>query len=527
MDMGFGDLFYSHFYENISTADLPPVSGWQVSEIGVAPLPELINYPNITYSNTVFVENNTNNGSIYNYAVITHNNQDNNTFSGINNDDFFAQGKVNISNVPTGLTPALIRTDSLTLRLSFTGNAVANSSENNLNNISIQFLPSAFSNNSITGVGGVSKTDYEIKFFGQFGSNIIQNPGAELDFANWNIISTDGSAWIVDSNSAKAHSENKRWVTGNGGYSIQQTIDLTTVGYSAAVLDEIHPICTGIYVYPGWDFWGNTGKFDIKAELLDASDNVLATNQISYDEGLGVVTYWVNKLGYFYTYPTGVRKFRMTLAGHDGNNWAGNYGPSFDDAYAYIDQTVPMPVELSSFSAEIIENKVSLTWTTSNEKNNFGFNIEKKSENGEWILCGFIEGNGNSNSPKTYNFSDDCISSVKQFYRLKQIDQDGSFAYSKVLEVNPANPEDFNLFSNYPNPFNPSTKISYSLNKEGLVILNVFSVTGQLVKQLVSSNQKPGIYNIDFKSDGLSSGVYLVALKFNGKTITQKMVIAK
>ena len=121
-----------------------------------------------------------------------------------------------------------------------------------------------------------------------------------------------------------------------------------------------------------------------------------------------------------------------------------------------------LPVELTSFTAEIQNNSIKLNWQTATEVNNYGFEIER-SQNSVWVKIGFVKGNGNSNSAKVYSFTDAQKLSGKYSYRLKQIDNDGVFEYSKVIETYFELPETFNLSQNYPNPFNPITKIEYQL----------------------------------------------------------------
>ena len=124
----------------------------------------------------------------------------------------------------------------------------------------------------------------------------------------------------------------------------------------------------------------------------------------------------------------------------------------------------PLPVELSLFTATLVKNEINLFWKTETEVDNYGFNVERRINDGEWSNIGFIEGHGNSNSPKEYSYSDkDLFAGGSKFqYRLKQVDTDGQFEYSDVVEVEVV-PTQFELSQNYPNPFNPSTTIRFSL----------------------------------------------------------------
>ena len=121
-----------------------------------------------------------------------------------------------------------------------------------------------------------------------------------------------------------------------------------------------------------------------------------------------------------------------------------------------------LPVELSSFSAAVIGQNVKINWTTETEVNNYGFEVERCALSAEcqaWENIGFVNGSGNSNSPKNYSFNDKDVRGGKYSYRLKQIDNDGQFEYSNIIEVDINLPLEFSLNQNYPNPFNPSTKI--------------------------------------------------------------------
>ena len=132
-----------------------------------------------------------------------------------------------------------------------------------------------------------------------------------------------------------------------------------------------------------------------------------------------------------------------------------------------------------------------------------------------------------SNSPKPYSFTDKNLQSGKYQYRLKMIDNDGSYEYSSVIEAVIGVPTEYSLSQNFPNPFNPSTKIEYTLPSKGNVKLQVFSVTGQLVKTLTDKNQDSGYYSIDFNGANLASGMYIYRLSVDNKNFVKKMLYLK
>lgn len=188
----------------------------------------------------------------------------------------------------------------------------------------------------------------------------------------------------------------------------------------------------------------------------------------------------------------------------------------------------PLPVELVSFSAQRKGTHILLNWSTATEVNNYGFEIEKRSEKSEeWIKAGFVPGNGNSNSTKDYSFTDPVTVKGKLFYRLKQIDTDGAFSYSDPVSISSGAPENFTLRQNYPNPFNPSTTISYSIPEDSYTKLIVYDALGREVRNLVNSEQMAGDYEINFDGDGLPSGLYICRLYSKDYSSTIQMLLIK
>lgn len=194
----------------------------------------------------------------------------------------------------------------------------------------------------------------------------------------------------------------------------------------------------------------------------------------------------------------------------------------------------PLPVELTSFTAIAGKNGVQLNWSTATEVNNYGFEIERcvaqiSNLCNNWEKIGFVQGHGNSNSPKDYLFVDANPPAGKVLYKLKQIDFDGTFEYSNVVEVNVDTPQEFRLAQNYPNPFNPSTVINYQLPVDGNVTLKIYDMLGNEVATLVNQYQKAGSYNYTFSilHYTLSSGVYYYRLQSGNFVETKKFMLMK
>jgi len=200
-------------------------------------------------------------------------------------------------------------------------------------------------------------------------------------------------------------------------------------------------------------------------------------------------------------------------------------------------QNIPLPVELSSFSVNAVEGtKAKLQWETATEVNNFGFDVERsvKSENSDfdsWEKVAFVEGHGNSNSPKIYSFTDrNLLGGSKFVYRLKQIDIDGTYEFSEAVEVEIL-PSKYELLQNYPNPFNPSTAIKFSLPEDTKLAISIYNLLGEKVATVLNEELKAGFHQVEFNTNSagysLASGVYIYTLESKDFSQVKKMILMK
>ena len=186
-----------------------------------------------------------------------------------------------------------------------------------------------------------------------------------------------------------------------------------------------------------------------------------------------------------------------------------------------------VPVELTSFSAGSNGADVELTWSTATETNNQGFQVEKMNAAGTFEQIGYVAGFGTTTEPKAYSFTDSKLDAGTYSYRLKQIDFDGSYEYSDVVEVEVSIPAVYSLDQNYPNPFNPSTTIKYSIAEDGFVKLAVYNMLGEEVATIVNTTQKAGKYEVNFNASQLSSGVYVYRIEAANFTTSKKLMLLK
>jgi len=197
-----------------------------------------------------------------------------------------------------------------------------------------------------------------------------------------------------------------------------------------------------------------------------------------------------------------------------------------------------LPVELTSFRANLNGKIVELNWATATEVNNFGFEVQKTefafgegSQSAEWVTIGFVKGNGNCNSPKEYSFTDPLNHSLKLSYRLKQIDNNGAFKYTKAIEVG-AGFYNYTLWQNYPNPFNPTTIIGYQLPVDSKVVLTLYDIIGNEMAVLIDEYKQAGYYNYQLSirqltDYQLSSGIYYYKIQAGDFIQTRKMLLLK
>ena len=261
-----------------------------------------------------------------------------------------------------------------------------------------------------------------------------------------------------------------------------------------------------------------------------SEDPITGTSLSSYANGFvaGQLAYIANTINVSFDSARTLAR----LKGTENGEW--DFYNGFGEVQPGIILTDPLPVELTSFTAKLIGKNVRLSWQTSTEINNFGFEVERF-ENSDWVKIGFVNGNGNSNSPKDYSFIDDKVKTDGTIkYRLKQIDNDGQFEYSDVISVT-FSPNEFELFQNYPNPFNPSTSISWNSKVDGEVTIKIFDILGNEITTLLNEFKEAGNHKIDFNTSNLNSnlasGVYIYQIEIKNSqllfTTNKKMTLIK
>ena len=195
----------------------------------------------------------------------------------------------------------------------------------------------------------------------------------------------------------------------------------------------------------------------------------------------------------------------------------------------FMKRTTPvaLPVELISFSHGVVGNCVELVWTTAIELNNRGFEVERRSGD-KWLKVGFKVGAGNSHVPVYYSFKDAGLVQGIYYYRLRQIDYNGTEdIYNLNTSVEIDSDAGFEVFQNYPNPFNPFTNVRFRLSKTGFTSVRLYDVTGREVSILTEGIFEAGTHNVRIDGSDLASGTYYCIVESAGFRKSLKLTLLK
>lgn len=184
-----------------------------------------------------------------------------------------------------------------------------------------------------------------------------------------------------------------------------------------------------------------------------------------------------------------------------------------------------LPVTFQEFSLSVRNNDINLFWSTASESNNKGFQIQRSLDGNNWINIGFVNGAGNSQTLKKYQYPDRGLKDGRYFYRLKQFDLNGDFKFSKVISASITNKLSYVLGQNYPNPARQNTTISYSVPVKSPVEMALYDMQGRQVKMLVNEIKESGTYTIDLDTRKLSKGVYHYKMKSGNYSDVKRLLV--
>ena len=201
-------------------------------------------------------------------------------------------------------------------------------------------------------------------------------------------------------------------------------------------------------------------------------------------------------------------------------------------ALSNITQATLLEVELVDFSVQAEASGAILRWTTASERNNYGFEIQRRSASSDFIKIGFVHGSGTTQNAHVYNFTDSTVTAGEYSYRLKQIDFNGKSTILQSITITLKAPVQFVLEQNYPNPFNPETQIRFSLPQRAFVTLKIYNSLGQIVNTLISENRGSGTYTVTWKGVNefgtrVPSGIYFYELRAGNFHKIRKMLFMR
>ncbi len=194
-----------------------------------------------------------------------------------------------------------------------------------------------------------------------------------------------------------------------------------------------------------------------------------------------------------------------------------------------VGEATDLPVELISFSAALEESTVALAWETLSETNNAGFYVERSLDGRVFESLTFVDGQGTTQAPQTYQYADRTLPRDVPFlyYRLKQIDFDGTFAYAPVITVDASRTHGFRLEPAFPNPTTDRAFIGYALENREQVSLTIYDALGRKVHTLVEGTQKAGWYRVSVDTAPLPDGLYFYHLKTPTFAQTRSLMVAR
>ena len=364
--------------------------------------------------------------------------------------------------------------------------------------------------------------------FAKLGSSNTFNFRLTNNGTSWEPITCPGEIALIDTNLFAEH--------GNGDIDLSTDNGTTwTKVFSGGLAEQSWDFCaSGNYLY---NINSGTDPHDCVARMLWNGSSVVYAGGMIFPAGYAPCSLGVGDIR-----ATGTNVFlnygNNYFSTNSGTNWSAISlppGVSIPGRFVTLGTNLFMgatgiwrnslfnalPIQLASFKVAPLGSVVALAWTTVSETNNYGFYVQR-----DGTEIAFIAGHGTTLQPHTYSYTDNPPAGRYQ-YRLRQVDRDGAAVFSESVTIGVAAPGKFALNQNYPDPFNPSTRISFSITKEGPVSLRVYDLVGREVATLVNQNRKPGEYTEQFNGSQMASGVYVYVLRSPEGQLVGRMMLLR
>lgn len=347
----------------------------------------------------------------------------------------------------------------------------------------------------------------------QFAQNLILNPDNELplvggEIPNWTEVS--GTSWTTRSLNPTPQSGSFYFYPGSSstGAELRQDIDVSS--YSSNIDNNNQSFSFNGYVRD-WTTGADLSR--ITVEYRDAANSSVLTD---YDSGyIANPNSWL-LLSDTRTAPSGTRFIRIRLRSRRVSG--GNNDGYYDNLS--LTTSIVLPVELIEFKAKAIHDQVNLNWTTASEANNSGFEIQQSSNGKDWEKINFVEGQGTTTETNEYRYKDLNPFSGINYYRLRQIDFDGAFEYSKVISVDLHNSE--KNIRVFPNPSSGLVNMEINNPSNQKIKIKVLDNLGRLVwESEIIEDQSNWRRELEIKR----AGIYFIAAQIGREVYYQRVVI--
>jgi len=378
-----------------------------------------------------------------------------------------------------------------------------------------------------------------------YSANVL-NPSFEDDLNHW---TKEGTPSTIIGSSNYAH---------DGSYSC--LFDNPTTAYSLrGISSQLVTITVGnSYNIYGWFFVEYTAgaieatDFRLRVVWLNSVQSELSSSPSSTGWQISSFGTWEKKEFSNLIAPENAVYAKLLIECKETVN--NNNDAYIDDFFIDGDSTVP--ITLSTFTAQYLNDTPTLCWTTQSETNNAGWNIYRGETNDALsneeayqlnLSLGLIPGAGTTSELTDYSFDDvfPVFQETTYFYWLESVDYSGETESFGPISLtipeneweNPNSPEipkNYGLYQNYPNPFNPSTEISFIMKENCIAELSVYNIKGEKITTLFQNKSisKDELIRINWNGEddfgkAVSSGIYLYKLRTNKENFVRKMILMK
>jgi hypothetical protein len=181
---------------------------------------------------------------------------------------------------------------------------------------------------------------------------------------------------------------------------------------------------------------------------------------------------------------------------------------------------VILATELLDFEGHLVNGRVALDWTTSSEESLYGFDVEKSTDGISFSKLAFVPAMGRSTSKKTYYFQDPGIPAAINYYRLRQVNQDNGYQYSKIILVRSAE----GAFRVLNNPFTSTLDLQFEKVPQGPVSIRLSDMTGRQLFRSERSVSGTSRMTLDLSGYSIARGVYLLEVDYDAERHVAQVV---